>query len=216
MLYEFRTYDLKPRSVPDFEQAFADKLPGRAEFSSLGGLWHTEAGPLNQVLHIWPYEDMDERNDVRAKATAAGAWPDIVADESSRNGYDFGIILNQQGKVTEISYACLYIVRDGVAITPPTSAGTLESITRDVVKQLLEEELGVPVVERDVDRTELYIADEAFVCGTGAEIQAIGSIDHYQLGDGQIGPVVSGVEQLYHDLVRGKDSRFSDWRTTIY
>ena len=72
------------------------------------------------------------------------------------------------------------------------------------------------MMERDVDRTELYIADEAFVCGTGAEIQAIGSIDHYQLGDGQIGPVVSSVEQLYHDLVRGKDSRFSDWRTTIY
>ena len=152
----------------------------------------------------------------RVKAIANYQNSRYVADESSRHGYDFGIILNQQGKVTEISYACLYIVRDGVAITPPTSAGTLESITRDVVKQLLEEELGVPVVERDVDRTELYIADEAFVCGTGAEIQAIGSIDHYQLGDGQIGPVVSGVEQLYHDLVRGKDSRFSDWRTNIY
>lgn len=75
MLYEFRTYDLIPRTVPDFEQAFADKLPGRAEFSPLGGLWHTEAGALNQVLHVWPYEDMSERSEVRAKSAAAGAWP---------------------------------------------------------------------------------------------------------------------------------------------
>lgn len=152
----------------------------------------------------------------RVKAIANYQNSRYVADESSRHGYDFGIILNQQGKVSEISYACLYIVRDGVAITPPTSAGTLESITRDVVKFFLEQELGVPVVERDVDRTELYIADEAFICGTGAEIQAIGSVDRYKLGDGQIGPVVSGVEQLYHDVVRGKDTRFSEWRTIIY
>ena len=75
MIYEFRTYDLKPRSVPEFEKRFGEKLPGRLEFSPLGGLWHTEAGPLNQVLHIWPYKDMNDRSDTRAKAVAAGAWP---------------------------------------------------------------------------------------------------------------------------------------------
>ena len=139
-----------------------------------------------------------------------------VADEASRHGYDFGIILNQQGKVAEISYACLYIVRDGVAITPPVTAGILESITRDIVKRLLEQELGVPVVERDVDRTELYIADEAFICGTGAELQAIGSIDHYAIGNGAIGPIVARLEQLYHDIVRGVESRYAEWRTPIY
>ncbi|MGQ4808446.1 Branched-chain-amino-acid aminotransferase [Candidatus Entotheonellaceae bacterium PAL068K] len=139
-----------------------------------------------------------------------------VADESSRHGYDFGIILNQQGKVAELSYACLYIIRDGVAITPPVTAGILESITRDIVKGLLEQEFGVPVVERDVDRTELYIADEAFVCGTGAELQAIGSIDHYDIGNGDIGPIVTRLESLYHDIVRGRESRYAAWRTPIY
>lgn len=75
MIYEFRTYDLTPRSVPDFENGFAEKLPGRLGFSPLGGLWHTEFGPLNQVLHIWPYENIAARDETRAKAVAAGAWP---------------------------------------------------------------------------------------------------------------------------------------------
>ena len=111
----------------------------------------------------------------RVKAVTNYQNSRYVADESTRHGYDFGIILNQQGKVSEISYACIYIIRDGVAITPPVTAGILESITRDIVKGLFENELGVPVLERDVDRTELYIADEAFICGTGAEIQAVGA-----------------------------------------
>ena len=152
----------------------------------------------------------------RVKAIANYQNSRYVADESSRHGYDFGIILNPQGKVSEISYACLYIVRDGVAITPPVSAGILESITRDVVKQLFHDELGISVIERDVDRTELYIADEVFICGTGAELQAVGSIDGYKIGDGSIGHVVSQLEQLFHDVVRGNDSRYSEWRTGVY
>ena len=75
MIYEFRTYDLKPRSVPDWEKAFGEKLPERVKYSPLGGLWHTEFGPLNQVLHVWPYEDAKHRAEIRAKAVAEGAWP---------------------------------------------------------------------------------------------------------------------------------------------
>lgn len=75
MLDEIRTYDLKPRSVPEFENRFGEKLPGRLAYSPLGGLWHTEAGPLNQVVHIWPYEDLKQRTDVRARTVADGAWP---------------------------------------------------------------------------------------------------------------------------------------------
>ena len=152
----------------------------------------------------------------RVKAIANYQNSRYVADESSRHGYDFGIILNPQGKVAEISYACLYIIRDGVAITPPVTAGVLESITRDVVKQLFQDELGVPVIERDIDRTELYIADEVFICGTGAELQGVGSVDGYKIGDGGIGPLVTRMEQLFHDIVRGKDARYPEWRTGIY
>ena len=75
MLYEVRTYDLKPRSVPEFEQEFGSKVPGRQKFSQFGGLWHTEAGPLNQVIHIWPYDDLNQRADVRAKSASPGNWP---------------------------------------------------------------------------------------------------------------------------------------------
>ena len=152
----------------------------------------------------------------RVKAIANYQNSRYVADESSRHGYDFGIILNPQGKVAEISYACLYIIRDGVAITPPVTAGVLESITRDVVKQLFQDELGVPVIERDIDRTELYIADEVFICGTGAELQAVGSVDGYKIGDGDTGPLVTQIEQLFHDIVRGKDARYPEWRTGVY
>ncbi len=152
----------------------------------------------------------------RVKAIANYQNSRYVADESSRHGYDFGIILNPQGKVAEISYACLYIVRDGVAITPPVSAGILESITRDVTANLFRDELGIAVVERDVDRTELYIADEVFICGTGAELQAVGSIDGYKIGNGDMGPVVTQIEQLFHDIVRGKDARYPEWRTGVY
>ena len=152
----------------------------------------------------------------RVKAIANYQNSRYVADESSRHGYDFGVILNQQGKVAEISYACLYIIRDGVAITPPVSAGILESITRDVVRQLLQDELDIPVVERDVDRTELYIADEMFICGTGAEVQAVHSVDRYTIGNGGIGPIVADLEQLFNDIVRGKDNRYPEWRTGVF
>ena len=139
-----------------------------------------------------------------------------VSTESRINGYDFGIILNQQGKVAEASYACIFIIRDGVAITPPSSAGTLESITREVVKELLEQELNVPVVERDVERTELYVADEAFICGTAVEVQAIGSVDRYQVGDGETGPIVAQLIERLSGVVRGLNPQYDRWLTPVY
>lgn len=89
MFYEMRTYDLKPRSVPEWEKGFAEMLPGRLEYSKLGGLWHTEAGPLNQVVHIWPYDDLNQRSDIRAQATADGKWPPKVSQH----------VLNMQSEV---------------------------------------------------------------------------------------------------------------------
>ena len=152
----------------------------------------------------------------RAKAITNYQNSRYVSTESQINGYDFGIILNDAGKVAEATYACLFIVRDGVAITPPVSAGILESITRDTVKRLLEAEMDVPVVERDVDRTELYIADEVFMCGTAVEIRAIGSVDRYQVGDGAAGPLTARLSQLFEGAVRGTDSRYGQWLTPVY
>jgi len=152
----------------------------------------------------------------RAKAITNYQNSRYVSTESRANGYDFGIILNAQGKVSEASYACIFIVRDGVAITPPISAGILESITREVVKDLLEKDFGVPVVERDVERTELYIADEVFICGTAVEVQAVGSVDKYQVGDGETGPVVAKLREQFQSVVKGEHPRHADWCTPVY
>ena len=152
----------------------------------------------------------------RAKAITNYQNSRYVSTESRINGYDYGIILNPQGKVAEASYACIYLIRDGVAITPPWSAGILESITREVVKRLLTEDLDVPVVERDVDRTELYLADEVFICGTAVEVQSVGSVDKYKVGDGEQGPVVARLKELYRAIVLGDDPRRSAWCTPVY
>ena len=152
----------------------------------------------------------------RAKAITNYQNSRYVSTESRINGYDFGIILNQDGKVSEASYACIYIIRDGVAITPLISSGILESITRESLKQLLEQELKVPVVEREVERTELYVADEVFICGTSVELQPVGSVDRYKVGDGQVGPITARLQSLFDRVVRGGHPGYADWCTPVY
>lgn len=139
----------------------------------------------------------------------------LAALEARVNGYDSAILLGPDGKVAEGPGACLFIIRDGVALTPPVTGGILESVTRGVVMRLLREALDVPVIERPIDRTELYVAREAFFCGTGAEIQPIGSIDRLPVGDGGVGPVTGRLERLYQDVLRGVDERFAEWRTLV-
>ena len=152
-------------------------------------------------------------DDIRNRTWFMGQAPNYqnsryVSTEARINGYDFGIILNPNGKVAEASYACIYILRDGVAITPPISAGILESITREVVKQLLK---------REFERTELYIADEAFICGTAEEVQAIGrSVDRYKIGDGEQGQTVARLRTLLREIARGEDDRYAAWRVPVY
>ena len=151
----------------------------------------------------------------RAKAIANYQNSRLVSTEAAINGYDFGIILNAQGKVAEAAYACIFILRDGVAITPPLSAGILESITRTTVTELLQK-MGIPVLERDMDRTELYIADEVFLCGTAAEIRPVPSVDRYVIGDGTPGKVTRQLQEQYHQVVRGEDPRYAHWLTPVY
>ncbi|HEX2033370.1 MAG TPA: branched-chain amino acid transaminase [Chloroflexota bacterium] len=136
--------------------------------------------------------------------------------EAHLDGYDQPILLNSQGKVTEGPASCLFIVRDGVAITPSLTSGVLESITRTAVLRLCRDELGLPAQEREIDRTELYIADEIFFCGTGAEITPVGSVDHYQVGDGSVGRLTARIERLFHDVVRGRHPGYAFWRRPIY
>jgi branched-chain amino acid aminotransferase len=140
----------------------------------------------------------------------------LAAIEARVNGYDSTIMLGPNGKVAEGPGACLFIVRNGVALTPPVTDGILESVTRGVMLRLLPEVLDVPVVERPIDRTELYVAQEAFFCGTGAEIQPITSIDRLPLGGGQIGKLTRKLDKLYCEVVRGIDDRYPEWRTAVW
>ncbi len=151
----------------------------------------------------------------RVKASSNYLNSRLAGEEAKRNGYDAALILNPNGKVAEAPGACLMIVRGGKVITPSVTSGILESITRATFIRLFQEVLNIPVVEREVDRTELYIADEAFLCGTGHELTPIVSVDRLPVGDGQLGPITQGIEGLYHDLVRGIDPRYPEWRTEV-
>ncbi|MDE3088784.1 MAG: branched-chain amino acid transaminase [Chloroflexota bacterium] len=151
----------------------------------------------------------------RVKASSNYLNSRLASEEAKRNGYDAALILNPNGKVAEAPGACLMIVRDGKVITPSVTSGILESVTRATLIQLCREVLKIEVIEREVDRTELYVASEAFLCGTGAEITPLASIDRFTLGNGSIGPITQRVENLYHDLVRGIDTRHAEWRTEV-
>ncbi len=125
------------------------------------------------------------------------------------------IMLNQHGKVAEGAMASLFMVRNGKVIVPPVSADILESITRETVMELCANALNLEVVEREINRTELYFADELLLCGTGSEIISVKSVDRYTTGDGRIGPVTRQVMELYEKIVRGIDERYEAWRTPV-
>lgn len=139
-----------------------------------------------------------------------------AAIEARINGYDNAIILNDRGKVAEATDACLFIVRDGIPITPSVTSGILESITRATLIELFRTELRLTTLERDVDRTELYVAEEAFLCGTGAEICPIRSIDKYPVGNGDIGLLTKRIRSIYEGIVKGENPKYEGWLLPVY
>jgi branched-chain amino acid aminotransferase len=136
--------------------------------------------------------------------------------EAHIHGFDWCVLLDADGKVTEGPGACLAMVRDGKVILPTITNGILESITRDTIIRLLTDVLDVRVVEREVDRTELYIADEIFFLGTGWEIMPVASVERLDVGSGTIGPITKAVAKIYHRVATGEDSRFPEWRTPVW
>ena len=136
--------------------------------------------------------------------------------QAKADGYDSPILLNQSGTVAEGTGATFFMVRRGVLLTPPLTADILESITRITLLQDVIPDLGLEVQEREIARTELYVADEAFFCGSGYEITPILSIDKFPLGNGEVGPITKKLSRAYMDLVRGIDKRHPEWRTPVY
>jgi branched-chain amino acid aminotransferase len=129
-------------------------------------------------------------------------------------GYDLPILLNEHGTVSEGAGACVFMVKDQTLITPDNTSSILESITRDTVI-CLASDLGLDVVERAVDRTEIYLADEVFLCGTAAEITPICTVDQFSIGNGGVGPVCLSLLRKYHELVSGEVNKYSHWLSKI-
>jgi branched-chain amino acid aminotransferase len=136
--------------------------------------------------------------------------------QAKADGYDAPILLNEHGTVAEGTGATFMMVRKGKLLTPPLTSDILESITRTTLIEDLAPDLGVEVQERDIARTELYVADEAFFCGSGYEITPILSIDGFPLGTGKVGPITERLLGAYMNVVRGVDARFPEWRTPAY
>lgn len=139
----------------------------------------------------------------------------LASMEAKADGYDNAIMLSPQGKVSEAPGACVMMARHGKLLTPPVTDGILESITRDAVMTMARESLGIEVIERSLDRTELYLADEVFLCGTAYEISPVAEIDRYQIGNGEIGTITGRLQALYNDVLRGNTAEYELWRTPV-
>jgi branched-chain amino acid aminotransferase len=134
--------------------------------------------------------------------------------EAELNGFDEAVVLTADGHVNEASAANLFVVRDGVALTPPVSDDLLEGVTRKAIMEMLANE-GIPVEARSIDRSELYVADEVLLCGTGVQISPVIEVDHRPVGSGEIGPISRLVRDRYFDAVRGRLPEYRHWLTPI-
>lgn len=151
----------------------------------------------------------------RIKAAANYHNSRLALLQAKTDGYDDAVLLGANGKVTEGPGYNLFMVRDGVLCTPPTTDGILEGITRDSLLRIAREDLDIPVAVRSVDRTELYVAEEVFFCGSAAEITPILSVDRHTIGDGAAGPVARRLLARYLAIARGDVSDRPEWRTLI-
>ena len=151
----------------------------------------------------------------RAKVSGAYANAALIKTDAHEAGFDDAVVLSESGHVTEGSAMNIFLVSNGKLITSAATDDILIGITRNTVIELAKD-LGIPVEEREIDRTELYLADEVFCCGTGAQIVHVESIDHRNIADGQIGNVTRQIRDLYFDVVKGKVDKYKGWCTPIY
>lgn len=152
----------------------------------------------------------------RAKISGSYAQSALAKSEAVEAGFDEAIVLTRGGHVSEGSAENLFMYKDGMFVTPPVTDDILEGVTRTLVSQLIREELGKQVVERSIDRTELYTCDELFLCGTGAQISPVIEVDHRKVGTGKVGEFTQELQSLYFGAVRGESSKHKDWTIPVY
>jgi branched-chain amino acid aminotransferase len=157
----------------------------------------------------------DNASPPRIKSSANYVNARLASHQAKADGYDGALMLTPEGKVSEAPIACFFMVRDGRLITPNSSSNILESITRDTILTRYRELTGQRAEERVVDRSELYFAEEAFLCGTGQEILPVTAIDRLPVGNGTVGPITKQLREDYFGLVRGSVPDHPEWRTLI-
>lgn len=151
---------------------------------------------------------------MQAKAASNYANAALARVEALRDGYDEAIMLNYNGKISEGSAENIFVVNKGEISTPPLNAGILDGITRDSVIKIARSE-GFTVIERDIDREDLYVADEIFMTGTAAEVKSVTEVDNVAIGDGKLGQVTRKLQDTFFEVSRGKDERYLEWLTPI-
>lgn len=152
----------------------------------------------------------------RGKITGAYVSSAFIKTDAVRSGFDEALVLSQDGHLSEGSAENVFIVRDDVLITPPVTDNILEGITRRTVIGLAQEELGLRIVERPIDRSEVYICDELFLTGTAAQVTAVTRVDHRPVGSGEMGPITEQLRRLYGDAARGRMPKYRHWNDPVY
>jgi branched-chain amino acid aminotransferase len=177
-----------------------------------GNYIDTERG-VRLMTSSWR-RNADDALPARGKIVGGYVNMALQKSEAELNGFDEALVLTHHGNASEASAANMFIVRDGLLITPPVTDDILEGVTRLAVFELAKA-LGVPVEVRSVSRSEVYIADEMFLCGTGVQMSPVIEVDHRPIGSGSVGPITRQLAEAYFNAVRGRDPRFMHWLTPI-
>jgi branched-chain amino acid aminotransferase len=158
----------------------------------------------------------DQSLPARAKVTGSYAQSALAKSEAVESGFDEAIVLTVDGHVSEGSAENLFMVKDGAFITPPVSDDILEGVTRMLLMRVIREELKMPLIERTIDRTELYTCEELLLCGTGAQVSPVIEVDRRKVGDGKVGELTQELQSIYFEAVRGESSKYKDWSLPVY
>ncbi|MGI0089822.1 MAG: branched-chain amino acid transaminase, partial [Nitrosopumilaceae archaeon] len=192
----------------------------------------TEQTPTHAAIVMFPFGDLFNRNGIRAGVSSWRRIHDtstpplakmggnylnsiLATQEAKRNGYDEAIMLDQLGNISEAPGENIFLVRKKKIITPPTSSSALEGITRESTIEIAHN-IGYEVIEKEMPRTELYLADEIFLTGTAAEITPVISVDGKKVGNGKVGNVTKQIQFAYSDIVMGRNKKYLHWITAVY
>ncbi len=190
------------------------KVDDLAIFALPQDRFHATPKPLSVCISSWR-RVQDNAIPPRAKINGAYVNSVLAMTDAAENGFDDAVLLSEDGHVSEGTGMNLFLRRNGRVITPPCYENILEGITRDTIIHLLDEELGISVESRPIDRTELYAADEVFFSGTGMEVVSVGAVDRRPVGDGTH-ELAERVRALYFDVARGKSERYAKWLAPVH